>query len=394
MLNLKDKKEIFLLILAIFINLTLLLFSISNLSISYDEADIFFNKTGFLNLVVRNLGQNDYMLRLPFLIVHCINIVLLYKVSKQILKRRSDRLVCTILYMFLPGVLVSAILINEAGFVILITLLTIYFHQKEKLVMLAMIIILSFFISHSFIILYIAILIFGIYKKNNFFIIIGILSALVWFIINGVDTFGKPQGYFVDTIGVFAAVFSPFIFLYFIYATYRIWVKEEKNFLWVISTTAFCLCVILSFRQKLSLELFLPFCVIFTPLMVKIFFNSYRVRLPKFRIMHKIFTIFVLISLVVNSFITIFHNTLYLFLENPQKHFAYKYDIAKQLSLKLKGMGIHAVNTDKDMSLRLKFYGIKSSKIYFLDTHRKNNCKTIEIKKFNKIIDKYYLCLS
>jgi hypothetical protein len=41
------------------------------------------------------------------------------------------------------------------------------------------------------------------------------------------DTGGKPKGYFLDALGVYAAIFSPLLFLYFIYSMYRILIKEE-----------------------------------------------------------------------------------------------------------------------------------------------------------------------
>ncbi|HDX8137456.1 TPA: glycosyltransferase family 39 protein, partial [Campylobacter fetus] len=129
------KNELFLLFSAIIFNILLLIYSVSNLSISYNEAIIYFQKTNFLTIVTNAstmlFGRNDYALRLPFLILHFLNIFLIYKVSKPILKRKSDRLISAILYMFLPGVLASAILINEAGFVIFITLLIIYFEQNK-----------------------------------------------------------------------------------------------------------------------------------------------------------------------------------------------------------------------------------------------------------------------
>ncbi|ANE35629.1 putative membrane protein [Campylobacter iguaniorum] len=382
------------------LNLALLLFSISSLSISYDEVKIFFLGDTLLhkiiNLSTTYFGQNDYALRLPFLIAHFFNIILLYKISNLYLKRYTDRLICVVLYMFLPGVLASAILVNEASFIILITLLIIYFEQKSLPILMIVCIVLSFFISQSFVSLYIGLALFGLYKKQKLSLATGIIAAVVWFWLFGLETDGKPKGYLIDTLGVFAAVFSPLVFLYFIYTTYRIWIKEDKNLLWFISTTAFCVCSLLSIRQKQSLEMFLPFCVILTPLMVKVFFNSYRVRLPKFRIKHKICAIIVLSFLAVNSFASIFHSVIYLFLDDPKKHFVYKYDVAKDLANRLKLLEIHAAKTNYDMAIRLQFYGIKKGNEYILSQKRQDGCDNslIKITKFDKVIARYYICKS
>ncbi|WP_185847635.1 ArnT family glycosyltransferase [Campylobacter fetus] len=392
------KNELFLLFSAIIFNILLLIYSVSNLSISYNEAIIYFQKTNFLTIVTNAstilFGRNDYALRLPFLILHFLNIFLIYKISKPILKRKSDRLISAILYMFLPGVLASAILINEAGFVIFITLLIIYFEQNKMFKSFIFTLLVSLIISEPFISLYISIIFFGIFKRDKKLAIFGLIFCLAWFWLNGIDAYGKPKGYFIDTIGVFAAVFSPLIFIYFIYTVYRIAIKEEKTFLWFVAITAFGICSIISIRQRPSLEMFLPFCVIFMPVMVRTFFSSYRARLPKFRIKYKFITIIVLTTLFLNSSATIFHNFLYIFLKDPKDHFAYKYDVAKELAQKLNELGISYVKTDQNLAVRLKFYGVLKGKEYILSRSKNDNCDqtTINIKKLGKQIDKFYLC--
>ena len=58
---------------------------------------------------------------------------------------------------------------------------------------------------------------------------------------------------------------------------------------------------------------------------------------------------------------------MYVFTKNPQKHFVYNYHTAKDLALELKEKGIKRIKTDEDMQLRLKFYGINSSKNLVLE---------------------------
>lgn len=397
MIKLRTNERVLLFIL-IFLNLALLSFSISSLSISYDEAKIYYESSGFLHNVItfstRVFGQNDYALRLPFLFIHSLNTILIYKISKPMLRKQIDRMICATLYMYLPGVLASATVVNEAGFIIFLTLLFIFFEQNKMPLKGVFTLIATLFLSESFINLYIAVLLFGLYKKDKNCKISGVIFCLLWFYMQGIETYGKPKGHFIDALGVFAAVFSPLVFLCFIYSAYRIWIKEEKNLLWFISITAFFFALGLSMRQKLSLELFLPYCVIFMPLIVKVMLNSYRVRLPMFRTKHKIVAVLILSTLFLNSLASIFHTFLYLFLDKPQSHFAYKYDVAKELSDRLKKFGISSVKTSKELALRLKFYGISSGDEYELNKFKKQNCenKAIRIVKFKKMIDRYYIC--
>ncbi|HEC1793345.1 TPA: hypothetical protein R1734_001702, partial [Campylobacter lari] len=60
----------------------------------------------------------------------------------------------------------------------------------------------------------------------------------------------------------------------------------------------------------------------------------------------------------------IFNQSFYYLLKDPKKHFAYDYHIAKELSLKLKQRNFtHIFTKDKELALRLKFYGISKGKL-------------------------------
>lgn len=392
------KNELILLIGLIYLDLALLIYAISNLSISYYEAQIYFNGDSFIHFITQIstqiFGVNDFALRMPFVVVHIANIFLLYQVSKPILSQKSDRFITVLIYMFLPGVLASALLVNNAGFIILFSLLGVYFVQNDMKKSLVATLVASIFLSKSFLIFYIALMFYGFYSKRKFNLICGILFIILGLIFFDLQLSGKPKGYAIDTFGVFAAVFSPLIFVYFVYTIYRIWIKEEKDFLWFLSNCAFCVSLILSVRQKLDLELFLPYLVIFIPHMVRLFLSSYRIRLPQFRKKYIFFAVFLLFTLGINSAASIFYNVFYLFLDNPSKHFVYKFDIAKDLADEIKNLGINAVSSDPKMRPRLKFYGINSqSKYYFADNCFKNTeIKNLQIMKFGKEIAKFKIC--
>lgn len=193
----------------------------------------------------------------------------------------------------------------------------------------------------------------------------------------GFDTGGKPKGYFLDTLGIFAACFSPLVFIYFFYVIYRSLFKGEKSLLWFLMSVTFVFCSLLSMRQKLYLEDFLPFCVICTPLLIKTLMASYRVRLPKFRLKYKVFIECSMIFLLFCYLIIIFNPLLYYVIKSKNSHFANNYHEAKELAQKLKEKGIFQISTNEELGLRLKFYGIEKGAKFAL----KQSGKKIQILK-------------
>lgn len=400
----QDKTQFYILFFICFLDALILLYCISNLSISYDEAKIFYEEKSLLSYIVRLsckfFGQNDYALRLPFLIFHFLSLILLYKVSKHILKRRNDRYLSTILFIFLPGILASAILVNETGLVLFLTLFMLYLYQNNFFKFFYASMLICAFISNSFMIFYICVLMFSIYIKHRRISFVALFCFMVSILIFGFEMEGKPMGYLVDTIGIFAAVFSPLLFLYFIYTIYRIAIKDEdKNIFWFISAGSFVICALLSVRQKLYLEDFLPFSVIAVPLVVRVFFSSYRIRLPGFRKIHSTIATIVLLSLMFFSMIIVLNPILYgfQFKDKPQKHFAYNYHVAEELSNYLKQNNFNNLNIeDKKMALRLKFYGIfdnENSKILLKEPKYTkiddNIIYVFKLYKMNRLISTY-----
>ncbi|QKF64542.1 PMT family membrane protein [Campylobacter corcagiensis] len=393
------RDENFLFVLIFLINLVCLLFAISNLSISHYEAQIFFNSENLVsflaNLSCHLFGQNDFAVRLPFLLIHLINCIIMYRYSKLILKRKGDRLLCVSIYMFLPGTMVSAIVVNEAGIILFFTLLFLYLYESKRSFISYMVLTIALFVDSAFGILYLGVLFYAIYDKKRNLAIVAIVLLMISIIFYNYDIHGKPRGYFLDAVGIYAAVFSLFGFLFFIYAVYRIWIKERKSLLWFIVITAFLLSLILSFRQRFDIEKFLPFATIAVPLIVKVFFSSQRIRLPKFRKKHNFFGLLTLIFLAIHSFFIINSQILYpiVFKNEPSRHFIYKFDIAKDLANELKSKDINSVITlDSELRVRLKFYGIQSGGRYILSSENIGISKhEIDIVKFGNTVVKFYL---
>ena len=376
---------------------TVLLFLINDMSISYNEALIFFQDDKNLLSYIVNIscaifGQNDFALRVPFLLLYICSSVLMYLLTKDYLKSQRDRLITLAIFMILPGVNSSALVINESIIVIFFTLLYIYL-TKVKNKKCYLLLVLFLFIDNSFAILFLALFFYSIKKRDNVQLLLSLVLFGISMTMYGFEMGGRPQGYFLDTFAIYATIFSPVLFLYFFYAIYRIGIKHEKDIFWYISMTAFGLSLIFSLRQRIQIEDFAPFVVISIPIMVKLFIHSLRVRLKEFRKIHYMLFKVAMVVLVLNFVGFVFNKYLYLILDNPKIHFAYNYHIAKDLANKLKHTGINSITVeDKPLMLRLKFYGIENSNKYYISKFKnvKYN-QVIDIVYHDKIIEKFYI---
>ncbi len=391
-------RERLFLLLILLISSALLTYGAQSISISYDEAYTFFNGNDLVHYLAvystQLLGQSDFALRLPFMLLHLVSIILLYKIGKLFLKKRIDRIVSVAIYAFLPGVNGVALLVNSGIVVIFFSLLFTYLYLKEWKVASHIVLIVCLFVDNSFAIFYIALFVYALMKRKTDLLIVTLILFSASMYLYGFDTGGKPRGYFIDTLGVYAIVFSPLLFLYFVYAMYRILIKEEKNLLWYISFFSLVVSLLLSLRQKLLLEDFAPFVVLSVPLMVKVFFNSYRVRLPAFRKLHTFFFVLVLITLFTNTMLSFFNKPLYALMNEPSKHFAINYNIAKELATELKARDVHKVITKDDkMALRLKFYNIERGGAYKLTNQKEieEGFEQVDIAYYGKTVRTFYL---
>ncbi|WP_281951128.1 glycosyltransferase family 39 protein [Nitrosophilus kaiyonis] len=389
----KPKKILY--IYLFFYSIFLILIS-KTIYISPKEALIFYEEKSLLhfitNFTVSLFGKNEIGLRIFFIVVNVTNILLLYDISTKILKKENDALLTAFIFSILPGFLSSSLLINEAPLIIFFTLLFLYFYIKFKKIAYTLFPIMLF-IDNSFAIFFLSLFFYSLFKKDNLTIIISLIFFTLSMYIFGFDVSGKPKNYFLDTFAIYSAIFSPLIFIYFFYSVYRILIKEKKDIIWFISFVSFLFSLLLSFRQKISVEDFAPFVLIGTPLMIKQFLSSYRVRIPIFRKKHKILFSIVLISVLINDFLLIDNKILYYWIDNPKKHFAYNFHISKQLANSLKKMGITCIKTyDKKLSLQLKFYDICNHSNFIL-TDRKlyRNSKKVSIRYKKIVLKNYYV---
>jgi len=356
----------YILFLMLGIDAIILLFQTTQLSISSKELSILYGDNSFLkqliNSSLQTFSYNDFALRVPMITLHLFSAVLLYQITKHYILIKRDRLWVVLLFILLPGVMSSAIIVNSAGVIIfgLILFLYIYKNFDEKYSYIPLIIFT--FLEKDFFYLFASLIIFSIYTKNSRFLILNSILFLGSIFIYHISISGSPSGHFLDTIAIYATVFSPIIFIYTIYVFYKKYLLKELDILWFIASPIFIYSLLLSFRQKIEIEHFAPYVIVALPLVAQTFINSYRVRLKIFRKSYRNIFIFTFTLLFIHSFIIFFNKEFYSLIENPKKHFAYKMHIAKDLAQKLKAKGIYCVDTKQKMAQRLNFYGISKCK--------------------------------
>lgn len=347
-------------------NFVLLAGAISGLSISEHEARIVYQQQTLLHELLEVsftlFGQNDYGLRLPFVVIHLLNTILIYRISRHLLRHRRDALLSALVFTMLPGITSAALLVSKSGIVIFCVLLFVYIYRVLKKEQLALLLLpLFLLLDNAFAVMFLALFFFGIAQRDHKLVIGGALLFGLSMSLFGFDSSGKPRGYLPDTFGVYAAIFSPLVFLYFIYAIYRIGIKEFKPLLWHIVATALFLSLLLSLRQKVRIEDFAPFFVVGIPLMMQVFFKGLRVRLRPFRTTYRGLFLVAFVSLGINYLAVLGNHWLYPLLQKPERHFAYDYHAAKELAAQLQALGLEQIVTEeKGLGLRLRFYGIAS----------------------------------
>jgi hypothetical protein len=392
MLSNIDKK----IILISLLSFILALYNISNLSISYKESIIVFNSSSFthyfVNFFLNFFSYNDYALRIPFLVLHIINIYLLYDISKNFLKKEEDSILLIALYAFTPAIYSTSILVNPATIIISCTLLFIKSYISKNEIFQILLLILFLFIDNSFILLYLALSCYFLITKNNKMAFLSMFLFLLSSYIYGFDSGGKPKGHFLDTILIYSLIFSPFMFFAIFYSIYRNMIKDTKNIIWYISAIPFYASIIISFRQKILFEDFAPFVVISLILVVKYYYFSKRVRLEVFQNRIKGVYYFIFITLFFVTFIIISNKFLFLALENPNKHFLYKYYVAKELAKELKDNNINSIYiSNEKLACRLRFYGINSSRTIKLTNIIDKSSKKISISYYGKVVKNFYI---
>ncbi|MBN2895604.1 MAG: hypothetical protein JXK05_06915 [Campylobacterales bacterium] len=358
------------------IDAAVLVLKIPDLSISYREAELFFHGEHLLRRLIlfstSLFGQNDYALRLPMVLLHVGTTLLLYLLAKPYIRYERDRIWLVGIFVLLPGVSSSALLVDAAGLVLFALMLFLVLFERARTFSYGVLALL-FLVDQSFMILYTALLLYAAQRRDG--LLFGLSAVLLstgfwWY---GVDVGGVPKSRFLDTLGLYAVVFSPIIFFYLFYIIYRRTFLGPREHLYYIAAVALAVSLLLSFRQRVELSVFAPYVMASLPLAMQAFFHSYRVRLRVHRRKYRIWFTVALTLLLLHTVVVFFHKTIYLFLDKPSRLFAYRLHVAGDLAAKLKSHGITCIDAGHPhMSLRLKYYGIEACNGYVLASDRQS----------------------
>ncbi|PAF46364.1 hypothetical protein BKH46_07800 [Helicobacter sp. 12S02634-8] len=356
-----DIVDIFFLLIALS-SVALQFMMIGQISISYKEAYGFFYEKSFVfdlaRLSVEIFGHNDYALRAPFVGIHFLNMLLVYAIGRNYLKKPTDSLFLTLIYAMLPGVNFSSILLMKSGLIILISLWICYINIRyKKIPYIALF--LSVFIDSSSSVLFLAVVFYAIKNKMPKTIMYCLGGFAINMYLFDIDIGGRPQGHFLDMLGEMAMLFSPFLFIYYNYTLYWAITKHQNNLMTYIGVTSLMFTLLLSIRQSIDAEIFIPMSAVGLPIMIKSFFNDMRIRLPRFRTHYRV-RFFVVFAVLFLETFCLFANK-WSYVLSAKDNFASNYYIAKEIAQGLKAYGIKAITLkDERLALRLRFYGIQT----------------------------------
>ncbi len=329
------------------------------------EAKLLFTSSDIVNYFMV-LGQSIVSgfigFRIFFIFFGFLSIILFYHLSKYYFINKNDAYTSTVIFMLLPGIITGTVMSNIAIIVLPFVLLFVLLYEKKYFIFLPFIMLIIFFIHNASIIFFIALFIYSLNHKDKKLLVLSVFFLSISFIMQrGIDIGGRPLGHFIDIFGQYAALFSPLVFLYFFYTLYRIFLREEKTLLWYISFTALAFSLLLSIRQRIHISDFAPYVTISIILMLNVFNNSLRVRLPQFKKKYNLGFNIIIFSLVLSAIIIFMHQLIFYINNKPKKYFANRiyepYNLSKEL--KLKKINCYDSKSSREQ-YQLMYYNIKS----------------------------------
>ena len=348
---------------AAFLYVVTVLYLAGTTPISPHEAKYFYAEHDLVSVLMHagdSLFHNVFGLRAVFLFSGFLSVWLLYEYSRRYFEKREDAYMTTFIFMLLPGVMTGTILANAAILVLPLVLLFVLLYEKKHLLPLPFIMLALFLIHEASILFFVALLLYGLIHKDKKLAGLSFAFILAFiYLAKGISIGGRPSGHFIEIFGLYAAVFSPLVFFYFFYVMYRILLREKKTLLWYISFTALVFSLLLSIRQRVSITDFTPYVLIAVPLMMRLYTNSLRVRLPEFQKRYIFGFNMLLITLIVSVFSMVSYHTMFFVSKNSTEFFSNKvyapYFLAKEL--KSKGITCYDVTNPRER-YQLEYYKI------------------------------------
>ncbi len=337
-------------------------FLASTTPITPHEAKNLYDDMGIVSLLMQwgnSMIPGFLGLRIFFLLFAFLSLRIFYELNQRYFPKREDVYLSTALFMFLPGILTATTLANVGIIVLALVLFFVLLYERKHYIVLPLVMLALFFIHEASVIFFIALLFYAIrYKDKPLMIVSTAFIVASLYLAKGIEIGGRPSGHFLEIFGLYAAVFSPLLFLYFFYTMYRILLRGKKTLMWYISFTALAVSLLLSLRQKVYITDFAPYVMISTIAMVDVFRQSLRVRLPQFQKRYLQAFYVVIAVLVVSDAAIIFNRLLYDMAKEKGRHFAARVYAPYELAGSLKARGVRCYDAEGRTALQLRYYGI------------------------------------
>jgi len=325
-------------------------------------------------------GKNNFSLRLPSLIFSIFSVVLYKKIVVYYFKSQKEVNLTLIIFSLMPGFIIASLLYNKSIFLIFLTLLFIYAFLYYRFFSYLLLAVYVFF-DYSFISLYFGLIFYSIYKKDTKFLIYSLLLLMINANYFHYDINGHPYGHFINLLLVYLAIFSPFVFIYFLYAILKS--LKKPTLLWFISSFALFFSIILSFRQRIRIDDYAPFVIVSLIFMIKIFFNDYKIRLKMFRRPFQILFIFLFSTLLIFD-IALLTTKFYL-----NKRIVTQFNNSKSIAKFLFDKKINYIYCNNDIFCqKLYFYGLQKGDKYYIKLDKKSKKVSI-LHNETKLLDEY-----
>ena len=180
----------------------------SQLSISYREALFLQGEPSFFQSLIRFslacLGTNDFALRLPMIMLHLGSTLLLYAVAKEYLND-INRIWLVLIFVLLPGIVSSALIVDSAGLLIFGLLLFVYLFRRVSFLVLCLYLFTLSLIESGFLYLFLGLLLYGMVERKYALALVNMVFIILSVVLYGLDVHGSPKGYFLDSIGMLMA---------------------------------------------------------------------------------------------------------------------------------------------------------------------------------------------
>ena len=283
--------------------------------ISPSEAYLFFQSKTTPTVLLMHWGSfivaNELGMRLFFLVLGFANAYLFYRLTADFFTREKERLLALYFYLMLPGAIISTVLANDAVIIAFFLLLYMYFYMREKPILSLFPLFLLALVHWSALYLYMILVLYGLFQKKKEVFWAAIVATVFYAMLGASMPEPVVGNHFFETLGIYATIFSPLLFVYLFYALYRTLLRGDRGLLWYISFGILIISLILSLQERIKITDFSAYLMPGVIVAVHSYLSSLKVRLKRFQKGYRISFLMLVASLVLSSLVMLLHQPVY-----------------------------------------------------------------------------------